>query len=193
MDFISCLLCDILNGMPTPGGILIDNDSWFAVHAPPRACRKHLILIGSKRHIFDTRRLTRVELTLLTGLQRNVDRALHTHTGLVSRVTSSSDRFGHLAWLVWPEDDDGRPVIEQLASMPDDTVLEWTRELELPFDDARIAALGGRLPLPPLVPGDAERSTLRAPGIRFCRHCGARLVRVDYTDNRCHGCGKPIV
>lgn len=193
MDFISCLLCDIQNGMPTPGGILIENDSWFAVHAPPRVCRKNLILIGSKRHIMDTGRLTRVELDALTDLQRIVDHALHAHTGLVSRVANSSDHFGHLAWLVWPENNDKRPIIEQLMSMPDDTVLTWTRELELPFDDARIAAWGGHLPLPPLVPGDAERSTLRAPGTRFCTQCGAKLVRTDDTDNRCHGCGKSVV
>lgn len=193
MKFKICLLCDIQNGMSTPGGILIDNDSWFAVHAPPRACRKNLILIGSKRHILGAGRLTRDELTTLASLQRIVNRALHEHTGLVIRAANSSDRFGHLAWLVWPEDEDQRPIIEQVTSVPNDTVLTWTHELELAFDEARIAALGGRLPLPPLVPGDAERSTLRAPVFcHFCTQCGVRLEDQDLREERCSRCGAAV-
>lgn len=194
MDFVPCLLCDILNGMPTPGGILLDNDSWFVVHSPPRACLRHVLVLASKKHVLSTAQLTRHDLRQLSGIQQSLDDALQMLTpGCTVRVEIAPNRFGHMAWLVYASDEDPRPRLELLAAAPEGIVRAWTVEVEFVIDEMRIAALGGRLPLPPLVPGDAARSTVRAPGVRFCRHCGTKLVRNDHTDNRCHGCGKPIV
>ncbi|TAK05355.1 hypothetical protein EPO33_05330 [Patescibacteria group bacterium] len=194
-DFAPCLLCDILHGMPTPGGILIDNDAWFAFHSPPRACLRHVLVLGPKRHAVSPLELSRPELRLLSELQQALDRTLQVLIpGCTVRVEPvAAGRFGHVAWLVSTESEDPRPRLELLAETPEPVVRTWADEVEYAIDEMRIASLGGRLPLPAPIPGDAERSTVRAPGVRFCRHCGAKLVRNDYVGNHCHGCGQPLV
>ena len=168
MDFVSCLLCDILNGMPTPGGILLDNDSWFAVHSPPRACLRHVLVLASKKHASSAVQLSRLDLRLLSEIQQTLDGALQALApGRTVRVELTPDRFGHVAWLVSTEDEDPRPRLELLAAAPEQVVRAWAGDVEMAIDEVRLAALGARLLRPPPVPGDAERSTLRAPGTRF--------------------------
>lgn len=194
-DFVPCLACDILNGMPLPGGILFDNERWFVFHSPPRACLRHAVVLAPKRHVLDQRSLRKADLPQLADIERAVTKALRVLVpGATIRIErQGAARFGHLAWLMAVADGDPRPMAARLAAVEEPVTRVWAAELEHGFDEQRIAAHGGRLPPPPRIPGDAERSTVRAPGTHFCRHCGAKLVRDDYVDNVCHGCGKPVV
>ncbi len=192
-DFVSCLLCDIQHGMPTPGGILIDNDLFFAVHTPPPLCARHVIVLGTKRHVRSVDGLWQHELLQVMDVLEVVERALERASGLPSRFEACAGRFGHLAWLAWSEDGDPRPIAERLAPEPEGVVRVWVDELDGVFDEARIETAGGHLPAPPRLPGDVERATVRAARGSFCTKCGAKLAPRDYGRNRCHGCGAPVV
>lgn len=194
MNFAPCLLCDILSGVPTAGGILIDNNAWFAFHAPPEACARHVVVLAPKRHVLATRQLKRPDLALLHDLQRCLDAAFRIISpDRAVRVEMAPKRFGHFAWLVYAqENDQTTPMLERLAPTTDAEVRGWAADIEMALDEVRISQTGGRLPAPPRVPADAERRTVPVPGGRFCGRCGAKLVPADLERNRCHACEEPL-
>lgn len=199
MPFLPCYLCDALRGAE-PCGVLIENRAWFAVHAPAHDCVPRLILIAPKRHV-TTNRVRPDEVSLLIGLQQTIAQVLGDVTdGQPIARRSELARFGHLCWMVWPAAAANTPrtaILKELGDYPPPEVLRWSREVETALDPARIRAAGDRLPPPPPLPvahmdGPSASGLLRVVNVRFCRHCGAGVKRVDYANNACPACAQPV-
>ncbi len=192
MDFLPCALCDIDAGMPVPGGILLERDTWCAVHLPPPRSAPRCLVLFPRRHVLRTEDLDEGERLGLLGIQADVRALLAAAFDDDTHFRQEDLMLGHLCWLAWRAGD-GTDVRGRFRAYGEAEVTAWAEPLRDVAAVVRLLAHGGRLPPPAPLPGDAQRLLLtRSPLARYCSLCGNRLHTQDHRDARCRTCGKSI-